>query len=144
MFYRKTCSKSYLKDIRNPSKMRPFNFEKKIIQGAYWVFTKKFKYSPRIFLGNFEKHGFYTNEIKQKSGHFVQQLRCYNRSNWTYKFNKSLFFFLIFSPLLPVLPSASFSPLPYFVRNFFELPGHVCYCFIHVNSISSLKAEAIS
>ena len=30
-----TCPKNFLKDIHNPPKMRPLNFEKKITQGAY-------------------------------------------------------------------------------------------------------------
>ena len=65
-------------------------------------------------------------------------------SSFSVKYCKSLFFFLVFPSLLPVLPPASLSPQLYFVRNFFELPGHVCYRFIHVNNISSLKTEAIS
>ena len=35
--------------------MRPLNFEKKVMQGAYWIFTKKSKYFLRIFQGHFEK-----------------------------------------------------------------------------------------
>ena len=50
---------------------------------------KKPKYFPGIFKGTLKKHGFYTSEIIQKPEHFVQQLRCYNLSNWTYRFKYS-------------------------------------------------------
>ena len=120
MFFRKTCSKNFLKDTRNPYKMRPLDSDKKAIQCAYWAFTKKSKYFPRIFQG-------------QKSEHFVQQLRCYNQLNWTYRFNKSqkvskIFFTFccyIVSQLLQVLAPASFSLLLPFVGDFIELQVHV-------------------
>ena len=41
VFYWRTCSRNFLKDIRNASKMQPLNFKKKVIRGANWVFTKK-------------------------------------------------------------------------------------------------------
>ena len=101
---------------------------------------------------SYNNSGVTTNKLNN-SGVITSQIELINltkarkskkQSSFWVKYCKGLFFFLIFFPLLPVLPPASFSPLLFFVKNLFELPGHVCYRFIHVNNISSLKTEAIS
>ena len=61
------------------------------------------------------------------------------------KYCKCLFFFLVFFAPSSSSTSFFFSPAVFckFLTKFFELPGHVCYRFTHVNNISSLKTEAI-
>ena len=124
--------------------MQHLDFEKKIIQGAYWPFTKEFKYFPGFSKDTLKKHRFCTNEIKQKSEYFVKQLRCYDQSNWTLdltdlkkarkpknhssflvKHWNVFFSFLIFSQLLAVLAPPLFSSLLSAVRNFLEVTRHV-------------------
>ena len=67
-----------------------FQLWKKNDTGCLLNFYKK---NPLIFSGfskdTLNEIEFYTTEIKQKSEHFVQQCKCYNQSNWTYKFNES-------------------------------------------------------
>ena len=101
---------------------------------------------------SYNNSGVTTNKLNN-SGVITSQIELINltkatklkkRSSFSVKYCKGLFFFLILFLLLPVLPPASFSPLMYYVRNLFELPGHVCYRFIHVKNMSSLKIEAIS
>ena len=114
-------------------KNAPFNFEKKIIQGAYWVFTKKI--FPGFSRDTLKKHEFCTNEIKQKSEHFAKQLRCYNQSNWTYKFNKSFKVKKAFYFLSKILSRSFF--LSYFFSassssstSFFFSPAAFCKKFL--------------
>ena len=145
MSYRKICSKNFLKAIQNPSKMRPLNFEKKVLQVAYWVFTKKIQIFSQDFPRTFwnivdfiqvksnknqsiscNNSGVITNGIEHKS---LTKARKSTKKKTLLFLNKILqmFFFLSsFLPLLPVLPPF-FSPLLPFVRTFLKLPGHVCY-----------------
>ena len=154
MFYKKN-----LKDIRNPSKCDLLTFRKKNNAGCLLNFYKKIQIFSQDFLGTLWKNISFIPMKSNKNQNIsynnsgvttnqIEQLRCYNQSNWTYKLNKSYrvkktffflskilqrpFFFLILFPLLPVLPPASFSPLMYHVRNLFwaarafMLPLHTC------------------
>ena len=136
MFYRKTCSKNFLKDIYNPSKMR----------GAYWVFTKKSKYFPKISQGHFEKNMDFMPVKSNKnhniscsnSGVITSQIELANLTkarkskkhcSFLVKYCKCLFFFLVFFAPSSSSTSFFFSPAVFckFLTKFFELPGHVCY-----------------
>ena len=123
--------------------MGPLDFEKK----WYRVPTEFLQKHPSIFpgfsKGTLKKHEFYINEIKQTSEHFVQQLRCYNQSNWTYRFNKKhssfsvkycnvFSFFFIFSQLLSILSPAFFLPLLPFVKISLSYQGMYIYFFIFI------------
>ena len=64
-------------------------------------------YFPRIFQGRFQWNRILYNwilyQIKQKSERFVQQLKCYNQSHRTYKFNHGVINLLIIEALDKVL-----------------------------------------
>ena len=72
-----------------------------------------------------------------------RKLKKKKHSSFSVKYCQCPCFLLIFSHILPVLPPASFSLLLSFVRNFLEVPGHVCHYFTHFNNISFLKTGAI-
>ena len=160
MFYRKTYSEKFLKDIRNSSKMRLFNFEKKMIQGAYWIFTKKIHLFSQDFPRTlWMKSNFIPLKLNKNQSilcnnasvitsrieltNLTKAVKSKKHSSFSVKYCKCIFFFLIISQFLPVLPPSSFSLLLSFVRNFLELLGHVCYLFAYVNNISSLKTGTI-
>ena len=88
MFYRKTYSENFWKDTQSVQNTT-FELWEKMIQRAYWIFTKNRLIFPGFSKGTLNEIDFYTSEIKQKPEHFVQQLRCYDQSNWTYKFSES-------------------------------------------------------
>ena len=90
---------------------------------------------------SYNNSGVITSQIKLRN--LTKARKSEKHSSFSVRYCKGLFFFLIFFPLLSVLPPASFSPLIYFVRNFFELPGHVCYHFILVNNILSQRSNLI-
>ena len=161
VFYRKTCSKNLLKDIRNSSKMRSFELWEKNNTACLLSFYKKIQIFsqgfPRTLWKNMDFITMKSNKNQSiscsNSGVITSQIELTNLTK-ARKSKKHSFFLVIFAnvfflsyffPLLPVLPPAYLpSPLLYFVRNFLKLPGHVCYRFTHVNNISSLKIETIS
>ena len=161
MFYRKIWSKNFLKDICNPSKMRPLNFEGKNGTGCLLNF---YEINPHIFQwfskdtlkknmdfipmksdknqsNSWNNSGVITSQFE--STNLAKARKSTKHSSFSVKYCKCLFLFLIISPHLSVHRTASFSPQLSFVRNFPELPGHVRYHFTYVNNISSLKTGVI-
>ena len=137
-----------------------FQLWKKNDTGCLLNFYKK---NPLIFSGfskdTLNEIEFYTTEIKQNQSiscnnasvttsrieltNLTKAVKSKKHSSFSVKYCKCIFFFLIISQFLPVLPPSSFSLLLSFVRNFLELLGHVCYLFTYINNISSLKTGTI-
>ena len=94
------------------------------MRGAYWIFTKKSKYFPKIIHGHFEKtwilYQWNQTIICNNSGVRTSQIeltdlakarKSKKHSSFSEKYCNFFFSFFIFSQLLPVLAPASFSSL---------------------------------